>query len=115
VPGTPVIPSAGESGVPSAQSIIHKIVLTGGPCGGKTTAQSLISERLLAMGYAVYRVPEVATLTIMSGANPSQMKRAQFVTFEENLLKLQIAMEDSFEVLAQSNDKTSTVILYAIL
>jgi hypothetical protein len=74
-------------------------------------AQSLISERLLAMGFAVYRVPEAATLTILGGANPAQMNREQFVVFEETILKLQIAMEDSFEVLAQANDKASTVIL----
>ena len=64
------------------------------------------------MGFAVYRVPEAATLTIMSGANPGQMDREQFVVFEENLLKLQIALERNFETLAQTNNKPSTVILY---
>lgn len=30
---------------------IFKIVLTGGPCGGKSSALSLIRDRLLGLGY----------------------------------------------------------------
>ena len=46
---------------------IFKIVLTGGPCGGKSTAMAAISERLNALGYQVFVVPEVATLLVTSG------------------------------------------------
>ena len=35
-----------------------------GPCGGKSTAMATISDRLLSLGYRVFRVPEAATLVI---------------------------------------------------
>lgn len=44
-----------------------QIVLTGGPCGGKTTALSRISERLESFGHRVFRVPEMATMLFQAG------------------------------------------------
>ncbi len=38
-----------------------RIVLTGGPCGGKTTAISRLMEWLTGLGYYVVIVPEAAT------------------------------------------------------
>ena len=38
---------------------IKKIVLTGGPCAGKTTALVKIVEYFSGMGYKVFTVPEV--------------------------------------------------------
>lgn len=40
---------------------IHKIVLTGGPCGGKSTGLSKIEQELTEKGYKVFIVPETAT------------------------------------------------------
>ena len=40
-----------------------------GPCGGKSTAVAMLSKRLSALGYAVFIVPETATLMITGGAN----------------------------------------------
>ncbi|MCR4816974.1 MAG: ATP-binding protein, partial [Bacteroidales bacterium] len=48
---------------------ITKIVLTGGPCAGKTTALARIVEHFSGMGYQVYTVPEAATLFSQSGVN----------------------------------------------
>lgn len=42
-------------------SIEAKIVLTGGPCAGKTTALSKLEQHLLELGYFVFIVPETAT------------------------------------------------------
>jgi hypothetical protein len=36
---------------------IHRICLTGGPCGGNSTAMVILTERLQDAGFAVYRVP----------------------------------------------------------
>jgi len=44
-----------------------EIVLTGGPCGGKTTGLSYISEKLMDWGFRVFIVPEVATMIIGGG------------------------------------------------
>jgi hypothetical protein len=41
---------------------VYTIVLTGGPCGGKSTALATLTKHLRAQGYEVYSIPEVPTL-----------------------------------------------------
>jgi hypothetical protein len=47
---------------------ISKIVVTGGPCGGKTTALSRIQRDLSHLGYTVLIVPETATALLSGGS-----------------------------------------------
>lgn len=49
---------------------IIKIVITGGPCAGKSTAMSWIQNVFTQMGYAVLFVPETATELITGGVAP---------------------------------------------
>ena len=49
---------------------ITKIVITGGPCAGKTTALSRIEEHFTKIGYKVLFVSEVATELITGGLAP---------------------------------------------
>ncbi|MBQ5969236.1 MAG: AAA family ATPase [Clostridia bacterium] len=49
---------------------LTKIVITGGPCAGKTTAMSRIQKTLTALGYTVLFVPETATELITGGVAP---------------------------------------------
>ena len=49
---------------------IQKIVITGGPCAGKTTALSWIANNLPNKGYRVLFVPETATELITGGVAP---------------------------------------------
>ena len=49
---------------------ITRIVLTGGPCAGKTTALSWIKNDFTKRGYAVLIVPETATELITGGVAP---------------------------------------------
>ena len=49
---------------------ISKIVLTGGPCAGKTTALSWINNYFSKRGYTVLFVPETATELITNGVAP---------------------------------------------
>ena len=41
---------------------IKKIVLTGGPCAGKTTALVKVIEHFSSLGYKVFTIPEVPTM-----------------------------------------------------
>ena len=41
---------------------MKRIVLTGGPCAGKTTALVKIIEHFSSLGYKVFIIPEVPTL-----------------------------------------------------
>ena len=49
---------------------IHKIVITGGPCAGKTTGMSRIQNAFTDRGYTVLFVPETATELISGGVAP---------------------------------------------
>lgn len=49
---------------------ISKVVLTGGPCGGKTTAMAFLKRKFEDKGYRVIVVPEAATLCINGGLSP---------------------------------------------
>jgi len=81
---------------------VHRIVLTGGPCGGKTTALVQLHERLSALGYRVFLVPEVPTILITAGASFRDMSPDQLIRSEAALLTLQMAMEDAFLRIAET-------------
>ena len=49
---------------------IKKIVITGGPCAGKTTAMNRIQGAFTKLGYTVLFVPETATELITGGVAP---------------------------------------------
>lgn len=49
---------------------IKKIVLTGGPCAGKTTALNWINNYFSSRGYSVLVVPETASELITNGVAP---------------------------------------------
>ncbi len=53
-----------------ASNKITKIVLTGGPCAGKTTALNWINNYFSNRGYTVLFVPETATELITNGVAP---------------------------------------------
>jgi hypothetical protein len=72
---------------------IHRVCLTGGPCAGKTTALSVISDRLGSLGFRVFMVPEAATLLRKAGciiANAFACG-AYRIDFQRSLLETQIA------------------------
>lgn len=49
------------------------VCLTGGPCGGKSSAISMIKQKLESRGYYVAVAPEAATKVITSGFIPGDM------------------------------------------
>ena len=74
---------------------ITKIVLTGGPCAGKTTALSWINNYFSKRGYTVLNVSETATDLISNGVAPWTC--GSNFDFQANLLKLQKEKEKIFE------------------
>ena len=50
---------------------VHKIVITGGPCGGKSTAMSYIQNEFTKRGFTVLIVPETATELVLAGISPN--------------------------------------------
>ena len=70
---------------------ISKIVLTGGPCAGKSTAMSRIQEEFGELGYTVLFVPETATELITGGVAPWTC--CTVAEYQICLLKLQLKKE----------------------
>ena len=80
---------------------IKKIVLTGGPCAGKTTALVKIVEYFSGMGYKVFTIPEVPTLYSTGGWNYLTPNRQLYYQGERAILETQLALEDQFMALAE--------------
>jgi len=84
---------------------ISKIVLTGGPCAGKTTALTWINNYFSKRGYTVLFVPETATELITNGVAPWTCKtNYDYQTFQ---IRLQKIKEQIFDDAAKTmkNDK----------
>ncbi|MBE5738685.1 MAG: hypothetical protein E7354_03055 [Clostridiales bacterium] len=74
---------------------VTKIVITGGPCGGKTSALSFVEKEMTKRGYKVVFIGETATELILSGLHPKSYKR--FTEFEKAIIQLQLMKESYYE------------------
>ena len=74
---------------------ITKIVITGGPCAGKTTAMSWIQSNFTKLGYTVLFVPETATELITGGVAPWTC--GTNADYQKCQMKLQLEKEKIFE------------------
>lgn len=75
------------------QRHIPKLVLTGGPCAGKTTALEFLAEKLRGVGYFPLIVPEAATRLMASGFRTE----TDPVLFQQNVLRHVLASEEAAE------------------
>lgn len=71
-----------------AEKTIKKIVLTGGPCAGKTTALVKIIEHFTSRGYKVFTIPEVPTLFIQAGMDYLTPNKNLFYEGEKATLEI---------------------------
>ena len=71
-------------------SLVAKIVLTGGPCAGKTTTISRIEEHLTNKGYHVLVLNECATEMIKGGIRPFGENAVSVYDFQNEILNLQL-------------------------
>ena len=81
---------------------MKKIVLTGGPCAGKTTALVKIMEHFSSIGYKVFIIPELPTLFLQAGMDYLTDNKDLFYEGEKATLEIQIALEDKFLQMAKS-------------
>jgi CYTH domain-containing protein/predicted ATPase len=89
---------------------IYRIVLTGGPCGGKSTALAHIAERMQGLGFDVYRVAEAATLILGGGARTGDLSASQVVQLQESIVRVMMVLEDAFYALARSTGRPSIIL-----
>ena len=88
---------------------ISKIVITGGPCGGKSTALSKIHVEFEQMGYTVLFVPETATSLITGGVAPWTC--GTNLDYQKLHLRLQLEKETVFEKAASTMNKEKILIV----
>ena len=81
---------------------MKKIVLTGGPCAGKTTSLVKIMEHFSSIGYKVFIIPELPTLFLQAGMDYLTDNKDLFYEGEKATLEMQIALEDKFLQMAKS-------------
>jgi len=86
------------------------LVLTGGPCGGKTTAQNRLATFFESLGWRVFRVPETATILLGGGISFALLDEKQRLEFQENLLKTMFQIENTYFSLASTQTRNCLVI-----
>lgn len=74
-----------------------KIVLTGGPCAGKTSVLEYITDKLGAVGYKIDIVPETATEVFEAGYKPG--KNITQEEFQRLILVKQLEKEEIYNKL----------------
>jgi nitrite reductase/ring-hydroxylating ferredoxin subunit len=82
----------------SKERKVVKIVLTGGPCGGKSTALSKVTSALTNSGVRVLTVPEAATILFSNGFKPSDPLQMQTAITQTQILLEVCLSEFSFFV-----------------
>lgn len=70
---------------------IWRLVLTGGPCGGKTTSQARLSTFFENLGWKVFRVPETATVLLGGGVNFAELTPESAERFQVRMAMIIIA------------------------
>ncbi|EYC22209.1 hypothetical protein Y032_0017g3214 [Ancylostoma ceylanicum] len=90
---------------------VYKVVLTGGPCGGKTTGQDRLATFFENMGWKVYTVPETATILLGGRVKFEELNYDQAYLFQKDLLKTMLQIEDTyFNQAAATTDRNVLII-----
>ena len=88
---------------------VKRIVVTGGPCGGKSTALSYIKKTAEALGFCVLTVGETATELISGGVAPWTC--ATNATYQCFQIALQMYKEELFLAAAATMGKEKLLLV----
>ena len=104
-------PLSGGEALRSAKRVT-RVVLTGGPCAGKTTGIATVRDRLEKEGFIVLSAPEASTLLFNAGAGVAFHHATDEVVyrFQLGLLKLQVQLERELTSIALACGKPAVVL-----
>ena len=71
---------------------------------------SRIKAMFEVRGFAVYILPELATLTINAGCDPGSMPRHELVQWQASLVRFQMEMEEEFHEIAAKKNKKCLIV-----
>lgn len=91
---------------------IYKIVLTGGPCGGKTTSLARLAPYLRERGFEVITCPEAFSLLVSNGMPFDYLGavKGMDIVVQDTVMDMQIGMEDSFERVLRARGKPAVLL-----
>ena len=90
---------------------LHRIVFTGGPCAGKSSALDRVGSWLAACGLRIFRVPEASTLLLGGGIQLDDQSLLAMRTFQRGIVEVQLALELAFLTFARASGKASVLLL----
>ena len=93
----------------ASDKVIRNVVLTGGPCAGKTSAIAAIDKEFSARGWTVMVVPETATDFISSGIRPWEFDTVDYQTVA---MVMQLFREDVTREAAELHPNDKVLIVY---
>lgn len=88
---------------------ITKIVLTGGPCSGKSTFMNLAKDYFSKLGYTILIDNESATDLISGGISPATMGMYQFQYY---VVGLQLKKEELFDKAAHEINGDKVIVFF---
>ena len=97
------------SQAPTEQKRIRTIVITGGPCAGKTTAMSWLQNALSSSGFGVVFLSETCTELITSGISSHTCK--DNFSFQQIQVRYQLERENLYLRAAQALSSDNVVIV----
>ncbi|KAF7635927.1 AAA_28 domain-containing protein [Meloidogyne graminicola] len=75
---------------------VYKLVLTGGPCGGKTTGQERLATFFEGLGWKVFTVPEAASVLLRGRTRFQEFNPEQSYQFQKDLLLTILQLEQVY-------------------
>ena len=92
-----------------AEKDIHHIVLTGGDCAGKSTAQPYLVEKLNNFGCFTIFIPEVATEIMAAGIKANM--GIENKDFQKHILLMQLEKENRYLKIADDLQSQKIVVI----
>lgn len=92
--------------------MVKRIVLTGGPCGGKTTAIKEIRKKFENENYVVLNINETATEIMQMGIKPFGDNSISMYEFQKYVFSEQLQNEQMLEKYIKENSNKNIIALY---
>ncbi|KAL7540983.1 hypothetical protein ACHAXR_010537 [Thalassiosira sp. AJA248-18] len=115
--GGPIPQDLGELSTAELNSVappnpVYKIVLTGGPCGGKTTSMARLAPYLRERGFEVITCPEAFSVLVNNGMSFDYLAAVQGmdIVVQDTVMDMQIGLEDGFERVLRARGKPAVLL-----
>lgn len=96
-----------------SSNYVYRLVLTGGPCGGKSSSLEDLTKALTSKGYDIMCVPEVPTILMNGGCKYPGISadKEKLIVFEKALIEAQLQLERSFVEIAEGLERPTIVVM----